>query len=68
MRNQLLALQDGIPAYLSRHPPPEDVHLVASVGHLSPQTLKLPTEAYDPRVHYHQVRDKWIGVRTPDGR
>src|SRR5436190_923266 len=42
--------------------------LLAAVGHLSPQALKLPTEAYDPRVHYHQVRDKWIGVRTPDGR
>jgi outer membrane protein len=23
---------------------------------------------YDPSVHYHQVRDSWIGVRTPDGR
>src|SRR5437764_998462 len=42
--------------------------LLSSVGRLSPQALKLPTETYDPRVHYHQVRDKWIGVRTPDGR
>ena len=23
---------------------------------------------YDPSVHYHQVRDSWAGVRTPDGR
>jgi len=22
---------------------------------------------YDPSVHYHQVRDSWAGVRTPDG-
>ena len=42
--------------------------LLSAVGRLSPQVLKLPTESYDPRVHYHQVRDKWIGVRTPDGR
>jgi len=42
--------------------------LLSAVGRLAPETLKLPTEAYDPRVHYHQVRDKWIGVRTPDGR
>jgi outer membrane protein len=42
--------------------------LLSAVGRLSPVTLKLATEAYDPRVHYHQVRDKWIGVRTPDGR
>jgi outer membrane protein len=39
-----------------------------AVGRLSPQVLNLPTETYDPSVHYHQVRDSWIGVRTPDGR
>jgi outer membrane protein len=42
--------------------------LLASVGRLSPQALRLATDLYDARVHYHQVRDKWIGVRTPDGR
>jgi outer membrane protein len=42
--------------------------LLSAVGRLSPATLRLATEAYDPRVHYHQVRDKWFGVRTPDGR
>ena len=39
-----------------------------AVGRLSPQVLHLATSAYDPSAHYHQVRDKWIGVRTPDGR
>lgn len=38
------------------------------VGRLSPVVLKLPTTVYDPSVHYHQVRDSWFGVRTPDGR
>ena len=42
--------------------------LLAAVGRLGPQVLSLKTEDYDPRVHYHQVRDKWFGVRTPDGR
>jgi len=42
--------------------------LLASVGRLSPEAMGLKIEVYDPRVHYHQVRDKWIGVRTPDGR
>jgi outer membrane protein len=42
--------------------------LLAAVGRLSPEIMGLKTEIYDPRVHYHQVRDKWIGVRTPDGR
>jgi outer membrane protein len=39
-----------------------------AVGRLSPVTLKLNTSVYDPSVHYHQVRDSWFGIRTPDGR
>jgi outer membrane protein len=39
-----------------------------AVGRLSPQVLKLPTTAYDPSAHYRQVRNAWVGVRTPDGR
>jgi outer membrane protein len=42
--------------------------LLSATGHLSPQVLRLPVQIYDPRIHYHQVRDAWIGVRTPDGR
>ena len=42
--------------------------LLFAVGRLSPQVLRLPTEIYDPMVHYQQVRDAWGGVRTPDGR
>ena len=39
-----------------------------TIGRLSPQVMNLPTTVYDPSVHYHQVRDSWAGVRTPDGR
>jgi outer membrane protein len=42
--------------------------LLAAVGRLSPQVLGLRVQTYDPGVHYHQVRDAWTGVRTPDGR
>jgi outer membrane protein len=42
--------------------------VLAAVGSLSPQVLGLRIETYDPSVHYHQVRDSWVGVRTPDGR
>jgi outer membrane protein len=42
--------------------------LLAAVGNLSMQRLGLNTPIYDPQVHYQQVRDAWIGVRTPDGR
>src|SRR6476659_2030883 len=42
--------------------------LLAAVGRLSPQVLGLRVRTYDAAVHYHQVRDSWAGVRTPDGR
>jgi outer membrane protein len=42
--------------------------LLAATGRLAPQVLGLGIEVYDAGVHYHQVRDAWIGVRTPDGR
>jgi outer membrane protein len=42
--------------------------VLTAVGRLSPQVLNLPTNVYDPSVHYQQVRDSWFGVRSPDGR
>jgi outer membrane protein len=42
--------------------------LLAAVGRLSMQVLGLNVPVYDPQVHYQQVRDAWLGVRTPDGR
>ena len=42
--------------------------VLSAVGRLSPKVLHLATPIYDPSVHYHQVRDHWFGVRTPDGR
>ncbi len=39
-----------------------------SIGRLTPSVLNLATNVYDPNVHYHQVRDSWFGIRTPDGR
>ena len=42
--------------------------LLASVGELNLPRLGIIIPLYDPMVHYQQVRDAWIGVRTPDGR
>jgi outer membrane protein len=42
-------------------------NVLSATGRLSPQVMHLPTILYDPGVHYQQVRDAWIGVRTPDG-
>jgi outer membrane protein len=43
-------------------------NLLNAIGILSPLTLGLATPIYDPRIHYHQVRDAWVGVRIPDGK
>jgi outer membrane protein len=42
--------------------------VLAATGAFSPQVLGLKVQGYDPVTHYHQVRDNWVGVRTPDGR
>ena len=42
--------------------------VASAVGKLSADNLKLRVKRYDPKAHYSQVRDKWIGLRTPDGR
>ncbi len=42
--------------------------VVAAMGRLDRERLGLKVTAYKPEHHYEQVRDKWIGLRTPDGR
>jgi outer membrane protein len=38
------------------------------MGKLTAQNLGLKVAVYDPTAHYEAVRDKWGGLRTPDGR
>ena len=42
--------------------------VMAASGRLSATNLALNVVHYDPTIHYDQVKDKWIGLRTPDGR
>jgi outer membrane protein len=42
--------------------------LLAGMGRLSAAELKLNVAVYNPATHYHQIRDSWFGIRTPDGR
>lgn len=42
--------------------------VMAATGRLSAANLNLNVIEYDPTVHFDQVKDKWIGLRTPDGR
>ncbi len=42
--------------------------VMASIGRLSAANLQLAVERYDPTIHFDQVKDQWIGLRTPDGR
>jgi outer membrane protein len=39
--------------------------LLSAVGRLSAQSLALAVPIYEPTVHYQQVHDSWIGLRTP---
>ena len=40
----------------------------SAIGRLSAANLGLNVAEYDPTIHFEQVKDKWIGLRTPDGR
>jgi len=42
--------------------------LLSTVGRLNIPTLGLAVAEYDPRVHFDQVKSKWIGLRTPSGQ
>ena len=42
--------------------------LLAAIGKLDAKVIGLNVQTYDPTDHYKKVRDKWGGLRTPDGR
>lgn len=42
--------------------------LLSTVGELNAFRLGLAVQHYDPTIHFEQVKGKWIGTRTPDGR
>lgn len=50
--NLVRARRDEVVASLS---------LLAAIGRLSAEYLRLPVDIYDPSRHYQNVRDQWIG-------
>lgn len=42
--------------------------ILSAIGRLSTERLGLQVTKYRPEEHYNAVKDKWIGLRTPDGR
>jgi outer membrane protein len=42
--------------------------IASATGRLSAERLGLPVTLHRPQEHYEAVKDKWIGLRTPDGR
>ena len=42
--------------------------ILSAIGALSAPRLGLHVAEYRPEEHYNAVKDKWIGLRTPDGR
>ncbi|MCT8265753.1 MULTISPECIES: TolC family outer membrane protein [Afifella] len=57
--NRVVSQRDRIVAAFS---------LLAAVGRLNADALNLPVERYHAEAHYEAVKDKWFGLRTPDGR
>jgi len=43
-------------------------NVLSSIGKLTAGNLNLAVTTYDPTIHLDQVKDKWYGLRTPDGR
>ncbi len=41
---------------------------LSAIGKLEARTLGLRVATYDPEDHFIQVKDKWFGLRTPDGQ
>jgi outer membrane protein len=41
---------------------------LGSIGRLSASEIGLDVAVYDPSIHFEQVKDKWIGLETPEGR
>lgn len=42
--------------------------ILSAIGRLSASTLDLQVAIHEPQEHYDAVKDKWYGLRTPDGR
>ena len=42
--------------------------LLSAMGALNAERLRLAVAIYKPQEHTDAVRDKWYGLRTPDGR
>ena len=42
--------------------------ILSAIGWLSASNLGLKVSIYRPKEHYNAVKDKWFGLRTPDGR
>lgn len=42
--------------------------IASATGRLTAERLGLPVTLHRPQEHYEAVKDKWIGLRTPDGR
>ena len=42
--------------------------IVSAIGALSAERLGLQVAIHRPQEHYDAVKDKWGGLRTPDGR
>jgi outer membrane protein len=41
---------------------------LAAIGRLSARELQLGVAEYEPAIHFDQVKERWFGLDTPDGK
>jgi outer membrane protein len=69
----LNAQADVIDAQIAQYSSERDVvvasyAIVSATGRLSASRLGLKVRLHKPEEHFDAVKDKWFGLRTPDGR
>ncbi len=64
-QQELLAARIGL-IYSQRERVVASYAVLAAMGRLSSQTLRLAADRYDPTLHFDQVRELWGGAATPN--
>lgn len=44
------------------------LQITAAIGELTIDHINLPVKSYDPTLHYHDVRNQWVGFSADDAR
>ncbi len=67
LNQQLETLNAEVGEVMARHDSVgARLQLLAALGRLTAEDLRLDVQTFDPQAHYAAVRNKWFGQRPPD--